>query len=237
MKLFFIFVITSLFQINSSESFEINRKSLLLHLDKILDSGFTNKSGNFSEKAKIVQECREKKYNFSVYYQMVYYRVCENVSKENYDFSQFCADLLSGNNTAEKKVSEEERRDQIYGDGIKSEKRQLALKSCESINAYYQIKQRNIAKNKSQTNIYPLYSEWLIHSVPFGLPVACGFTKEQYIEQSTPPSLAGCLPDSYKWGLYIMFLIDGLIILAIIIANVLVLAVSVKTRMIFNIHG
>lgn len=237
--MFYIFLILGFFCNVSPESYNPHKDSLLLHLDKIRDNEVSDENAKISETSEIEKICEEKPHNFSVYYRMVYYRICANVSNESYDFDRFCDDLQSYNSSEGKQSSNNQREkvlNKIYGCGIKSEERWLALKSCVHIRGYYKEKERLNAENNSR-HIYPSYSEWLIHSVPFGLPVACGYTEEQYKESKPPPSIAECLPPSYKWGLYVMFLIDGLIIFAIIISNVTVLAVSFKTKVIYSTHG
>ena len=113
--------------------------------------------------------------------------------------------------------------------------------ACVSIRDFYHQKLL-IFQNDSKIPIkkwiqQPNYTEWFIVHVAFGLPVSCGFTKHAYYSKTPHPAIFDCLPPSYKAALYVMFCLDGLIVFAIFVANILILIVVPKTNIAHTPHG
>ena len=232
----FLFFVIYVALVRAVSKINLQKESLLLYMDKLRDEAKAGQNKSFLIQSGLTTECKERSYALSVYYRMVYFRVCENQEKE---FDRFCLELKSynnGNSSSLKKVDETADISKIYGPGIKTNQRWLALESCTTIYGYYKAKDElNSVTNANQR--YPNYTEWFLHATPFAIPVACGFTEEEYDSQPTTPSTANCLPLLYKVALYFTMVFDGLLVALIFITNLIVLLVSWKTNLMKNTHG
>ena len=238
MQLLFPFFILIVLSVRfSCAKIDHQKESLLLYLDEIRDISYESINGNTSGDIKTLEEeCSERRYDDSVYHRMVYFRAC-NATTQSFD--DFCSKLLAyyhGNASLKAAIDAEGEEKKVFESGLRKNQRFYAWRACKNIYDYYQVKD-SINKNNTGTFNYPNYTEWFIHSIPFALPVACGFTEKTYDKSPNPPSILSCLSHSYKWALYSTFVLDGVIILTITITNVIVLLVSWKTRMTSSTHG
>ena len=234
------FLFMTLF-VHSYAKINLRRESLLLFMDKLHDI----KSGKINQTISKIGttlevECESRRYESSVYYRMVYFRICKN-STESFD--QFCKQLdeyFEGYSELETKISTIGTENRIFASGSTKSSIWYARQACQNIQSYFKKKVNMNILNETNilfSPIQPNYTEWLVHATPFVYPIACGFTKDEYASMSPPPSTANCLSPSYKWALRATYIIDGLIIITITITNVIVLLVSWKTNMINNTHG
>ena len=244
---FFIFL--PLFSICCSsltnETINLTTESLLLHFDKL------ESKGEFEKLSKI---CNERIYAHTVYHRVLYFRFCHkitNPAKPNEEFDNFCDNLRDyfGDETQrhENKVNliddirNTAEKQKTFGLGIENDHLFEAHSTCVSIRDFYHQKLL-IFQNDSQIQtkewiLQPDYTEWLIISVPFGLPVSCGFTKHAYYNKTPHPTIIDCLPPSHKATLYMVFCLDGLFVFAIFLANILILIVVPKTNIAHTPHG
>uniref|UniRef100_F7ABI9 G-protein coupled receptors family 1 profile domain-containing protein n=2 Tax=Ciona intestinalis TaxID=7719 RepID=F7ABI9_CIOIN len=167
---------------------------------------------------------------------MVYFRLCnvtnehkvlERVTRKS-RFDELCRVFNNGNDDEIRNLG---KKYKIFGAGIEADERQLTVKACDFINDYY-----NEKTALNATLSYPRYTEWLIHSVPFNLPVACGFTRERYNSSSTPSSY-NCLATSHVASLYVTYFIDSCILTLIVISNIVILTVTWNTKSMHTAHG
>ena len=228
---------------STNETINLTTESLLLHLDKL------ESRGEFEELSKI---CNKRIYAHTVYYRVLYFRFCNKIpAKSNQEFDNFCnnlqdyfsKDFQPGKNKANlvKNITNTAEKHKAFGLGIENDHLFEAHITCVSIRDFYHQKLL-IFQNDSQIPIkewtqQPNYTEWYIVSVPFGLPVTCGFTKHAYYNKTPHPSISNCLPSSYKAALYIVFCLDGLIAFATFLANILILIVVPKTNIAHTPHG
>ncbi|XP_078495738.1 uncharacterized protein LOC108950158 [Ciona intestinalis] len=203
-----------------------NRGSMLVYLDRLNDQ----------DEATFIEECNSRRFDFTVYYRMVYFRLCnvtdeqkvlERVTKKS-RFDELCRVFNNGNDNEIQNLG---KKYKIFGAGIEAEERQLTVKACDFINDYY-----NEKTALNATLSYPQYTEWLIHSVPFNLPVACGFTRARYNSSSTPSSY-NCLATSHVASLYVTYFIDSCILTLIVISNIVILTVTWNTKSMHTAHG
>jgi len=215
-----------------NETIKLTTESFLLYLDNIESK---------SEIQKLTKLCEERTYAHTVYYRVLYFRFCDrlsNVTGGREDFDNFCDNLkdyygvgVQDTNTVirSQDIEKSAESHQIFGLGIKSDQLWEAHLTCISVRDFYHQKNllnRAIYGNKFQITKdkewfhQPNYTEWLVHAIPFCLPVSCGFTKHAYYNRTTPPAIFDCLPPSYKAAIYIVFCIDSLIILASFLANI-----------------
>ena len=229
----------------TNQTINLTTESLLLHLDKL------ESRGEFEELSKI---CHERVYAYTVYYRVLYFRFCNKINspaKSNEEFDNFCnnlqeyfgaethlnenaTNLIEGiRNTAEKHKT--------FGLGIENDHLFEAHITCASVRDFFHQKFL-ILRNDSQISLkdrikQPDYTEWPLPSVPFGLPASCGFTKHAYYSKASRPAMFDCLPPSHKAAVYIIFCLDGLMVFAIFLANILILIVVPKTNIAHTPHG
>ena len=229
----------------TNETINLNTESLLLHFDKL------ESTEEFQELSKI---CNERVYTFTVYYRVLYFRFCSkitNTAKSTEEFDNFCNNLQNyfGDETQPNKntanliedIRSTAEKHNTFGLGIENDHLFEAHITCVSIRDFYDQKLL-IFRNDSQIPTkewiqQPDYTEWRISSVPFGLPVACGFTKHAYYSKTPHPAIIDCLPPSHKAAVYIIFCLDGLFVFAIFLANILILIVVPKTNIAHTPHG
>ena len=228
-----------------NETINLTTESLLLRLDEL------ESRGEFEELSKI---CNERTYAHTVYYRVLYFRFCNKITspaKSNEEFNNFCYNLQDyfadetqpNENTANliDDIRNTAEKYETFGLGIENDHLFEAHTTCVSIRDFYHQKLL-IFQNDSQILSkdwiqQPDYMEWFIVSVPFGLPVSCGFTKHAYYNKTPHPTIFDCLPPSYKAALYIMFCLDGSLVFGIFLANILILIVVPKTNIAYTPHG
>ena len=229
----------------TNETINLTTESLLLHLDNL------ESRGKFQELEKI---CNERIYAHTVYYRVLYFRFCNKIispAKSDEEFDNFCDNLQDyfgdetqlNKNTANliEDIRNTAEKHNTFGLGIENDHLFEAHITCVSIRDFYHQKLL-IFQNDSKIPIkkwtqQPNYTEWFIVHVAFGLPVSCGFTKHAYYSKTPHPAIFDCLPPSYKATLYVMFCLDGLIVFAIFVANILILIVVPKTNIAHTPHG
>ena len=229
----------------TNETINLTTESLLLHLDNL------ESRGEFQELEKI---CNERIYAHTVYYRVLYFRFCSKITipaKSDEEFDNFCDNLQDYfgdetqpyENTANliEDIRNTAEKHNTFGLGIENDHLFEAHITCVSVRDFYHQKLL-IFQNDSKISFkkwiqQPNYTEWFIVSVPFGLPVACGFTKHAYYSKTPHPAIFDCLPPSYKAAFYVMFCLDGLIVFAIFVANILILIVVPKTNIAHTPHG
>ena len=216
-----------------------NRESLLLYMDKLRDieMGKINET-EAKNITSLTYECDRRRYDFSVYFRMVYFRMCGNDSKSYY---RFCADLgffFKNNSGIKAKIIKNGMDYRVFGFSQSNNELWYANQACQTIHSFYM--EKKILNSETSFALFPTqpnFTEWFIHSIPFVDPISCGFTENEYNIKKPKPSASDCLSPNYKWALRATFIIDGIIIITIMISNVIVLAVSWKTKMTKNAHG
>ena len=229
----------------TNETINLAAESLLLHLDEL------ESRGEFEELSKI---CNERVYAHTVYNRVLYFRFCNKITnpvKLNEEFDKFCNNLQDyfgdrtqlSKNTAKliEDIRNTAEKHETFGLGIENDHLFEAHITCVSIRDFYHQKLL-IFRNDSQKQVkewtqQPNYTEWFIDVVPFCLPVSCGFTKHAYYNKTPHPTVFDCLPPSYKATLYIVLCLDGFIVFAIFVANILILIVVPKTNIAHTPHG
>ena len=229
----------------TNETINLTTESLLLHLEKL------ESRGEFEELSKI---CNERIYAHTVYYRVLYFRFCNKIispAKSNEEFDRFCdnlqdyfsEDFQPGNNKANlvEDIRNTAKKHETFNLGIENDHLFEAHITCVSVRDFYHQKLL-IFRNDFQIQVkkwtqQPNYTEWFIDIVPFCLPVSCGFTKHAYYNKTPYPAVFDCLPPSYKAALYIVFCLDGFIVFAIFVANILILIVVPKTKIAHTPHG
>ena len=218
--------------IEADQQFYLTRSSLLLYLDKIHDQNEPN---------KLIQTCNERKYAFTVYYRMIYFRFCGDGNFN--EFEHFCDNVElyhshSSSTDVVKAIINTASEKELFGPGTLSDHLWEAKLTCQSVRSYFDDKYE--LSNKSKTingTQQPKYTERLIDAVPFCLPVSCGFTADAYYNQTPRPSLNDCLPPSYQTVLTIGYCFDSLIILGVFLASLLILITTPKTKIAATPHG
>ena len=226
----------------NNATIQLTTQSLLLYMDKL------ESRGEFEELSNI---CKERIYAHTVYYRILYFRFCNKITspaKANEEFDSFCDNLQDYHNK-EYRLHNKNRANLVdnirntaekyetFGLGIENDHLFEAYITCVSIRDFHHQKLL-IFRNDSKDGIQqPNYTEWFIHSVPFCLPVSCGFTKHTYYNKTPHPAILDCLPPSYKAALYILFCLDGLFVFATFLANILILIVVPKTNIAHTPHG
>ena len=210
--------------------------SLLLYLDKLANTS----PDNFSK------ECNNKLYASTIYNRMVYFHFCEKHSESsNKTFLKFCSSLAQyQSGSSDKKnvnfIDSVAESHQIFGFGIPTDQYWLAHRSCLYIADYFEQKellQRNFSDSGDGIKLRPNYTEWFVFSLPFTLTFSCGFTEYTFYNRSPYPSIYDCMAPSSKGALYVMLILDSCIVLAIVIANVIILLVTPKMKIASAPHG
>ncbi|CAK8679345.1 unnamed protein product [Clavelina lepadiformis] len=253
LEILFLILVATLYDAASSDSstgskFNPQRGSLLRYLDTLSDMRYR---GNSSDASVFTKKCKVQEYDHTVYHRLVYLRLCEENesatqgrflagSGNNSVFNEFC-DLMEmkTNNTGGKtteKITNIAEDYNIFGPGITSDLHWLAQHACADIRGYYKEKQRlNVDRASIDQPLYPNYTEWFFHTIPFALPVACGFTKQRY--ESGWRSANLCLPQSYTAALYATFAIDSILLTAVVVANLIILRASWNIVKFHRIYG
>ena len=220
----------------------LTTNSLLLYFDNLASSG---------EGGNLTRFCEERSYAHTVYYRMMYFYFCGSKNSSSNEFLRFCDNLnayYSDSNQIEDQIDslaetirETAKEYEILGRGLENDQLWEAHLTCTSVQDYYQQKKLLLHGDPHfHTEVWiqqPNYTEWFIHTIPFTLPVSCGFTKHAYYERSPHPAIADCLPPSGKAALYILFCVDSLIIIATLVTNTLILVVIPKTKIAQTPHG
>jgi len=206
------------------------------------------------------QECRERTYALTDYYQMVYLNFCDGKA-----YAEVCNQSYYGNDESDVIVRKWLEYNMFAE--IDEANRSLASlmnttaaprgainqhPSCRQINSYFKSlgqayidmdmtsadpyneqwnKTLDIAKPFTNSN----YSEWLLMYRPFCEPVACGTSLSDY--QTMPLSSYSCFPASCRPAMVFAMVLDAVLALAIIFSNSLVLSVAIRTQIMRNIHG
>ena len=227
------------------ETINLTTESLLLHLDNL------ESRGEFEELAKI---CNKRVYAHTVYYRVLYFQFCNKIvspAKSNEEFDNFCDNLENyfsenfqpGKNNANliEDIRNTAEKHKTFGLGIENDHLFEAHITCVSVRDFYHQKllifRNNYLIEVKEWIQQPNYSEWFFSSAPFGLPVACGFTKHAYYNKTPHPTIFDCQPPSHKAAMYIVFCLDGLIVFVTFLANILILIVVPKTDIARTPHG
>ena len=185
---------------------------------------------------RLQEACNNRVHTATVYYRVVYMKQCSHLLTRNVgkdlpnptdSFDRFCTMLKNyyeANAASYARIDKMAEEFHVYGPGSIANQRHLAYLACKNIDDY-----DHHCINGTQ------YSEWFIHTIPFSLPVACGYSYKAY--NKTCPSSYDCLGDSGKIALYATLVIDGLIVVCIFVANVAVLMVLLQKSVMRNVHG
>ena len=215
----------------ADQELNLTRGSLLLYLDKIYDQDHSN---------NLTRVCNERKYAFTVYYRMMYFKFCgDNNSNE---FEQFCDNIElhysdSSSSNILQAITHTANEEHLFGPGILSDHLWEAKLTCQSVRNYFDDKYAFGNASNANGTQRPRYTEWIIHTIPFCLSITCGFTADAYYNQTPGPSVDDCLPSSYQAAIFIVYFLDTLIIVGTLTANLLILFITPKTKIAATPHG
>lgn len=248
MSLFGFLLLLFLQVIVGDGKLDLTKNSLLLYLDKLNDTESWEKRTNLitNETFSLKQACIERKYTSTVYYRMLYFRYClkEESNSSDSSFDGLCSDLISYHENSSHNllasIQKQATKYQILGHGSAANQLWLAYQTCQYVKSYFDEKkeiQANLPLGTNHQFVYPNYTEWLIHTVPFSLPVACGFTRKFYDDQQEVLSSAYCLPSSYKAVLFFIIAFDIVILFVTTMASVIILLSTPKMKIAKTPHG
>ena len=247
MSFFGFFVLAS---IQASVAFgsrlDITKDSLLLYLDELKDRETRiNVTSEDSKSSNLANACRERSHTSTVYYRMLYFRFCpsQGSNQSNIAFEQFCLNLNAyfedHKHQLLNKIEFQATKNRIFGPGIESSQLWLAHRTCGYVKDYFEQKAKLTSNTSNENNHVirqPNYTEWFIHTIPFSLPVACGFTKQFYDKQKVL-SISHCVPFSSKAALFFILVLDAVIFVIITGASVLILLATPKLKIASTPHG
>ena len=238
----FIFTSNKVFQYcqaSKTPKFVSGSESLLTYLLRLQLCKITENRTWFDN------ECLSRTFAFSEYYKDVYLKFCDPRA-----FSLLCKSKISSESILLnwiKLLGERGHVIPIKTNNItrfllKSELNSSFNSHCFAIESFFESMldlELNTANNLTLELKRPFYdvqyTEWFLRYRPFCHPVGCGISRNNYNKYLI--SAYNCYPSSCHTWIVLTIIIDCLLAIIIVLANLLVLTVAFRTAIMKNIPG